>query len=69
MIGQIGLLVRVALYVAAGWLGSQGWADFNAGSGTLTVDLAEASDAIAAGLLLVSTFLSSRLVKRKGGTT
>lgn len=69
MIGQIGLLVRVGLYVAAGWLGSLGWAEFNATSGKLTVDLAAASEAIVAVLLILSTFVSSRWVKRKGGTT
>lgn len=69
MIGQIGLAVRIALYVAAGWIASMGWADFNGGTGELTINLAALADWVAAGAVVLGTFVSSRVVKRLGGAT
>tara|TARA_R110000868_G_scaffold237132_9_gene491595 strand:- start:4370 stop:4579 length:210 start_codon:yes stop_codon:yes gene_type:complete len=69
MAGNIGLFIRMMLYLGGAFVAGQGWATFNPGAGTLTIQIEPLVEVLAGLSVFGGTFAASRVVKKKGGTT
>lgn len=65
----MGLFIRMALYVAASFIAGLGWAEYDSGAGTLTINLEQLAIAATSLLTVIGTFLAGRWGKRKGWKT
>lgn len=65
----MGLLIRMVLYAASAFIAGLGWASFDDTTGTLSVNVDDLAVILGGALTFVGTFISSRIVKRRGGKT
>lgn len=65
----MGLTIRMVLYAISMLLAGYGLADFSAETGILRIDINEVAAMIAGPLAFAGTFVASRIVKARGGST
>jgi len=63
------LAIRMILYAVSAFIAGMGWASFDEGAGTLTVNLDDFATIIAGAVTFAGTFLWSRFAKARGGKT
>lgn len=63
------LAIRMILYALSAFIAGMGWASFDEGAGTLTVNLDDLVTVIAGALTFAGTFIASRIAKARGGKT
>lgn len=65
----MGLTIRMILYFVFAFVAGQGIATFDPDAGTLTFDIEHLSTVMTGLAGYVTTFATSRIVKRRGGLT
>jgi len=65
----MGLFIRMVLYLVSGMAAGAGFASFDEGAGTLTVNLDDLSVILGSLVTFAGTFIAGRFVKARGGTT
>ncbi len=63
------LFVRMALYALSAGLAGYGIGTYDAGAGTLTLQIDQLAEVIAGAGVFLATFAASRIAKARGGKT
>ena len=63
------LAIRMILYAVSAFIAGMGWASFDEGAGTLTVNLDDIATIAAGAVTFAGTFIASRWAKARGGKT